>query len=85
MPHTCFESNLEWKGMTRVLGTLLVSLMLTLPLPLKSAQAKVHMSVGRAKAIRECNALVSGMRQRTWGKTEFTRYRACMAQRGQGE
>ena len=71
--------------MTKVPGTILVSLVLMLSLPAESTEGKADMSAIRAKAIRECNALVSGMRQRTWGKTEFTRYRACMAQRGQRE
>lgn len=68
-----------------LIETILVALTLILPLTLKSTEAKTLMSATRAKAIRECNSLVSGMRQRTWGKTEFTRYRACMALRGQGE
>jgi hypothetical protein len=47
--------------------------------------AKQSMSAERAKAIKECNLHVARFRQRTWGKTEFTLYRACMAMRGFGE
>jgi hypothetical protein len=71
--------------MTNGPRNILVLLVLMLSIPFASAQAKQHMSAARAKAIRECNDLVSGMRQRTRGKTEFTRYRVCMAQHGEGE
>jgi hypothetical protein len=49
------------------------------------ALSKERMSAARAKAIRECNSAVGSLRQRTWGKTEFTKYRICMAARGMGE
>ena len=71
--------------MTRGLSSVLVLLMSMLLIPAAPTQAKERMSAAHAKAIRECNKLVSGLRQRTWGKTEFTRYRVCMAQRNAGE
>lgn len=50
-----------------------------------AAQADEYIKPERVKAIRECNDLANKYRQRTWGKTEFTQYRVCMASRGRRE
>jgi hypothetical protein len=49
------------------------------------AESEDHMSAARAQALRECNAVASHYPQYTWGDTEITEYRDCMAQHGQQE
>ena len=39
----------------------------------------------RAKALRECNALVAPFKDYTWGNTQSDVYRSCMTQHGQPE
>jgi hypothetical protein len=48
-------------------------------------QRESHMSDGRAKAIYDCNIRAAKYKQYTWGVTEITTYRACMAEDGQQE
>lgn len=48
-------------------------------------QAKDRIDAVRGKAIHDCNDMANKFRQRTWGKTEFTLYRVCMAERDQKE
>jgi hypothetical protein len=49
------------------------------------AQSSEGMSSSRAQALRECNVQAGKYKQYTWGDTEITTYRACMAQHGQQE
>jgi hypothetical protein len=53
--------------------------------PSFAQRAEDHMSAARAQALRECNAVASHYPQYTWGDTEITEYRDCMAQHGQQE
>jgi hypothetical protein len=39
----------------------------------------------QAKAIHECNITAAKYKQYTWGVTEITTYRTCMAEHGQQE
>jgi hypothetical protein len=48
-------------------------------------QSENHMSDARAKAIHECNIRAAKYKQYTWGVTEITVYRTCMAEQGQQE
>jgi hypothetical protein len=40
---------------------------------------------GRASAIEDCNKKTNAQKEYTWGNQTDQEYRACMAQRGQGE
>jgi hypothetical protein len=42
-------------------------------------------NAARERAIRECNAQVTGMSQYTWGDHQITQYRSCMNQHGESE
>ena len=53
--------------------------------PLLAQNGEKHVSAARAAAIRECSAVSRRYPQYTWGVTEITLYRVCMAQRGQAE
>jgi hypothetical protein len=53
--------------------------------PSFAQRAQDHMSAARAQALRECSAVASRYPQYTWGDTEITEYRDCMAQHGQQE
>jgi len=53
--------------------------------PSFAQQNENHMSDARAKAIHECNIRADKYNQYTWGVTEITTYRTCMAEDGQQE
>jgi hypothetical protein len=53
--------------------------------PLRRRASPNHMSDARAKAVHECNIRAAKYKQYTWGVTEVTTYRACMAEHGQQE
>ena len=42
-------------------------------------------SPDRARALRECNGKVGGMREYTWGVYAAHQYRQCMTEHGQAE
>ncbi len=53
--------------------------------PTFAQQSDNHMSDAWAKAIHECNIRAAKYKQYTWGVTEVTTYRTCMAEHGQQE
>jgi hypothetical protein len=50
--------------------------------PSLAQRADEQTSGARAQAVRECNDMVKGYRQYTWGNHEITQYRTCMNQHG---
>jgi hypothetical protein len=42
-------------------------------------------SPNRARALRECNDRIGGLREHAWGVSRQHLYRACMAERGEVE
>jgi hypothetical protein len=48
-------------------------------------QGPDHVSAARAQALRECTNLENRYREYTYGISEASIYRACMAQHGQSE
>src|SRR5688572_17571146 len=42
-------------------------------------------SANRARALRECNDRIGGLREHAWGVSRQHLYRACMAERGEVE
>lgn len=53
--------------------------------PTFARQSHSHISDARAKAIHECNVRAAKYNQYTWGVTEITTYRTCMAEHGEQE
>jgi hypothetical protein len=58
---------------------------ITFASPTFAQQSDNHMSDARAKAIHECNIRAAKYKQYTWGVTQVTTYRTCMAEHGQQE
>jgi hypothetical protein len=67
-------------GFMRAIAAILIGLSMT-----TGGLAREGESVARDKAIRECSAVASKFKQRTWGAWEHHQYRSCMKRHDQKE